>query len=111
MDAQLLINQLSVENDIATLEKDGERQSFEVKQLPEKFVRWQLDYKRKIRDAIERDEYVAFNAGHLPVVATWDTDSVAPNLANKGVGFTPKDEYLDHYLGLVEDAVEQIQVQ
>ena len=31
-----------------------------------------------------------------------------PNLANKGIGFTPKDGHLDHYLALVEDAVEQI---
>ena len=109
MNADVLTKQLQVENNIATLNKDGAEQSFEVKDLPEQFVRWQLDYKHKIYDAIERDEYVAFNAGHLPVVGTWDEGSIVPNLANKGVGFTPKDEYLEHYLTLVEDAVEKIQ--
>ena len=32
-----------------------------------------------------------------------------PNLANKGVGFTPKDEHLDHYIDLVESAVAEIE--
>ncbi|HWP38265.1 MAG TPA: hypothetical protein VNL18_12005 [Gemmatimonadales bacterium] len=81
---------------------------FTVKELPEQFVSWQVQYKRRIYDMIERDEYVRFNAGHLPVVGTWNDRGTVPNLANKGVGFTPKDEHLEHYLGLVEGAVEQI---
>lgn len=109
MDAEVLTGQVQVDNGVATLQLRGEEKSIEVKELPEKFVRWQLDYKNTIYDAIERDEYVAFNAGHLPVVATWDEESLVPNLANKGVGFTPKDEYIEHYLKLVEDAVKEIQ--
>ena len=109
MNSELLLKQVQVSDGIATLDKDGQSQSYEVKELPEKFVRWQLDYKHKIYDSIERDEYIAFNAGHLPVVGTWDQDALVPNLANKGVGFTPKDEYLEHYLKLVEDAVAQIE--
>jgi len=86
----------------------GGGRDMEVKELPERFVRWQLDYKHGIYDAIERDEYIAFNAGHLPVVATWSAASLTPNLANKGIGFTPKDEFIDHYLSVVEGAVEEI---
>lgn len=107
-DKELLTQQVKVSNDIVRLHRNGREQEFEIKELPSKFVRWQLDYKHSIYDAIERDEYVAFNAGHLPVVGTWNEDSLTPNLANKGVGFTPKDEYLEHYLKLVEDAVAQI---
>jgi len=81
---------------------------FPIKELPEKFVRWQIEYKRGVYDAIEKDQYIAFNAGHLPVVGTVG-ETLVPNLANKGVGFTPRDEYLDHYLGLVASAVERIQ--
>lgn len=93
----------------ARLLEDGALvREFAIRELPEKFVQWQLDYKRRVYDAIERDEYVAFNAGHLPVVGTWDERALVPNLANKGVGFTPKDEYLERYLRLVEDAVERI---
>jgi hypothetical protein len=87
----------------------GEEKAFEIKELPEKFVKWQLEYKHSVYDAIERNEYVAFNAGHLPVVGTWDESGLVPNLANKGVGFTPKDEHLEHYLEVVEAAVDKIQ--
>ena len=83
--------------------------SFEIKELPECFVRWQLDYKHGIYDAIEKDEYVRFNAGHLPVVGTWGEGSTFPNLANKGIGFTPKDEHIDHYLSVIERAVAEIE--
>lgn len=82
--------------------------AFEIQELPQTFIQWQLDYKRRVYDAIEKDEYIAFNAGHLPVVATLNDEGIIPNLANKGIGFTPKDEYIELYLRKVEDAVEQI---
>ncbi len=102
------VNKVHVTNGKAVVEHHGQQMEFELKELPPRFVRWQIEYKNKIYDAIERDEYIAFNAGHLPVVGTWNSRNPVPNLANKGVGFTPKDEYLDHYLNLVESAVEQI---
>ena len=108
-DANRLIKQVQMSDGVARLERNGQTRDFEVKELPEQFVRWQLDYKHSIYDAIERDEYIAFNAGHLPVVATWKDGSLVPNLANKGVGFTPKDEHIDHYLNLVESAVAKIE--
>lgn len=104
-----LVNRVNVLDGIARLHDAGDVSEFEVRELPEPFVRWQLDYKHSIYDAIEKDEYIAFNAGHLPVVATIGRKSLVPNMANKGVGFTPKDEYIDHYLDLVESAVAQIQ--
>jgi hypothetical protein len=109
MDVQTLTQRVQVKDGIATLRGTAGDTQLEVKELPEKFIRWQLDYKHKIYDSIERDEYVAFNAGHLPVVGTWNPEGLVPNLANKGVGFTPKDEYLDHYLNLVNEAVEKIE--
>ena len=109
IDATKITSQVRVTDGIARYEKDETARQIGVMELPDQFVRWQLDYKHSIYDAIERDDYIAFNAGHLPVVATWTKDSLVPNLANKGVGFTPKDEHIDHYLKLVEDAVEQIQ--
>lgn len=103
------LDQVMVVGGVAKVRLNGNVRQYEIKQLPENFIRWQLDYKQRVYDAIERDEYVAFNAGHLPVVGTWDADSAFPNLANKGVGFTPKDEYIEHYLGLVEGAVAEIE--
>jgi hypothetical protein len=101
---------ISVVDGKARLVEDGVAlRELDILELPEQFVRWQLDYKRRVYDAIEKNEYVAFNAGHLPVVGTWDDEKLVPNLANKGVGFTPKDEHIPHYLKVVEDAVEKIQ--
>ena len=88
---------------------DDRTEEFPIAELPDEFVRWQLDYKHSIYDAIEKNDYIAFNAGHLPVVGTWSPGSHFPNLANKGIGFTPKDEHLEHYLNLVENAVAEIE--
>jgi len=106
--ADQITKQVSVSDGVAKWQQNGSSHEFEVKELPEKFIRWQLDYKNSIYNKIEKDEYIAFNVGHLPVVGTWDRDSLFPNLANKGVGFAPKDEYMDRYLALVESAVEKI---
>ena len=108
-DSRVLTTQVQVSGSNALLKENGREIEYEIKELPEKFIRWQLDYKWKIYDAIEEDAYIAFNAGHLPVVGTWDGTSLFPNLANKGVGFTPKDEHIQHYVDLVEAAVEEIE--
>jgi hypothetical protein len=109
LETERLIKQVQIRDGVAHLARARNTRLFEVRELPDRFVRWQLDYKHSIYDAIERDTYIAFNAGHLPVVATWDRGARVPNLANKGVGFTPRDEYIDHYLAIVEDAVRQIE--
>jgi hypothetical protein len=103
-----LTEQIQIANNVAQVNTNGQSRQLKIRELPEKFIRWQLDYKNRIYDAIEKDEYIAFNAGHLPVVGTWNNDALFPNLANKGIGFTPKDEYIGHYLELVESAVEKI---
>jgi hypothetical protein len=110
VDQGTAIRRIEVVDSTAQLVEDGTVvREFAIQELPESFVQWQLDYKRRIYDAISRDEYIAFNAGHLPVVGTWADQGLVPNLANKGVGFTPKDEHAEHYVKLVEDAVERIQ--
>ncbi len=110
VDQRTMSRRVEVVDGTARLVEEGAVvQEFTISELPEQFVQWQLDYKRRIYDAISKDEYIAFNAGHLPVVGTWSEQGFVPNLANKGVGFTPKDEHLEHYVALVEQAVERIQ--
>jgi len=109
MSAADVLPQVEVAGGVARVRTNGDLSELEIKELPETFVRWQLDYKHRIYDAIEKDEYVRFNAGHLPVVGTWGEDSIFPNLANKGIGFTPKDEHIDHYLSVIERAVSEIE--
>ena len=109
VDVRTASRRVDVVDGTARLVEDGAVvRELAILELPEQFVQWQLDYKRRVYDAIARDEYIAFNAGHLPVVGTWDDQGLVPNLANKGVGFTPKDEHLEHYVRLVEEAVERI---
>jgi len=108
IDAAALARQVRVDDGVVRLSQNGHVREFEIKELPDSFVNWQLDYKKYVYDKIEKDEYIAFNQGHLPVVATMGGDSPFPNLANKGVGFTPKDRHIDRYLRLVEDAVARI---
>ena len=107
IDHQTIGRQVQIVNGAARLRQNGTVHEFQIRELPEKFITWQLDYKKYVYDKIEKDEYIAFNQGHLPVVATMGSGAF-PNLANKGVGFTPKDEYIEHYLRLVEAAVEEI---
>jgi len=104
-----VLPRVEVAGSVARVRTNGDVSELQIKELPESFVRWQLDYKHGIYDAIERDEYVRFNAGHLPVVGTWGEESTFPNLANKGIGFTPKDEHIDHYLSVIERAVAEIE--
>lgn len=105
---QRQVGQVSVNDGVARWTREGEVREFPIQPLPEPFATWQVNYKRSIYDAIERDDYIRFNAGHLPVVGTWEEGGLVPNLANKGVGFTPRDEHLPRYLDLVEGAVERI---
>ena len=104
-----VLPRVEVAGSVARVRTNGGVSELQIKELPESFVRWQLDYKHRIYDAIEKDEYVRFNAGHLPVVGTWSEESTFPNLANKGIGFTPKDEHIDHYLSVIERAVAEIE--
>ena len=111
IEAERLYGQVTVADGVARQNMEGAEgtREFELKELPEKFVKWQLDYKHQVYDAIERNDHIAFNAGHLPVVGTTNGTDMVPNLANKGIGFTPKDEYVEQYLELVEKAVDEIQ--
>jgi hypothetical protein len=97
-----------IEDGHGVVESSDSHRAFELQELPSRLVEWQLESKLKVYDAIERDEYIAFDPGHLPVVGTWDAALTAPNLANKGVGFTPRDEHLERYRGILESAVARI---
>ncbi|MCZ6705535.1 MAG: hypothetical protein O6942_06515 [Bacteroidetes bacterium] len=106
---QELLDRVTIDGDMVSVHTEGVSQDFKIQELPDEFVRWQLDMKHSIYDSIEKNEYIAFNVGHLPVVGTWSADGHFLNLANKGIGFTPRNEYLEHYLNLVESAVSEIE--
>ena len=85
MDVDVRVGQrMEIVGGVARPVENGEViREFEIQELPQTFVQWQLDYKRGVYDAIDKDEYIAFNAGHLPVVATLNDEGLIPNLADR----------------------------
>ena len=89
--------QVLVADGVATVRLDGREQTFAIKELPEAFTKWQLEYKHRIYDSIlkmstsvsTRDTCRWSVRGTTsPSSRTWQTRR----------GFTPKDEYIEKYL-------------
>lgn len=75
-------------------------------ELPRKFIDWQIQSRKELFEKLLHREPVSFLASHLPVLATLSPDSTI-NLANKGVGLVPKDEYLAHYVELFKRVLSE----
>ncbi len=76
------------------------------RELPADFVRWQLDSRLAMIERIAGNEEVLSFGAHLPVLVTHRAAAAFPSYtANKGAGFTPTDEFLDHYVRRFRDAL------
>lgn len=76
------------------------------RELPADFVRWQLDSRLAMLERIAGNEEVLSFGAHLPVLVTHREAAAFPShTANKGAGFTPTDEFLDHYVRHFRDAL------
>ena len=73
IDSDTLKQQVQVVNGVAQINKNGTSREITTKELPEQFVRWQLDYKHNIYDAIEKDEYIAIDS-HGPCADCLNTN-------------------------------------
>lgn len=93
-----------------SLDGTGEKLGFTMRlaALPQKFIDWQIQSRREIFEKLLRREPVHFLASHLPVLATLTPEGTI-NLANKGVGLVPKDEYLVHYVDLFTEVLSACQ--
>ncbi len=87
---------------------DGQTQSLprnqawngvECRLLPPAFIEWQLQARRAMLAHLQEAAGPPNRfAAHLPVMVTYSADGPFPfHTANKGAGFTPLDEWLDHY--------------
>jgi len=97
------VNMRFVSKDTIEVTINDKTHRFEVKELPEEFVDWQLSSRIETLERMAKGERVTTFLPHLPVVAT-KSDGAFLTTANKGIGFVPKDEYLDHYTTLFEEA-------
>jgi hypothetical protein len=75
-------------------------------ELPQRFIEWQIQSRRDLFAKLLGRTPVSFLASHLPVLATL-TPGGEINLANKGVGLVPKEEYLKDYVKLLTHALDQ----
>ena len=63
-----LDRRIDVAGDTARLLEDGTVvREIEIKPLPEQFTQWQLDYKRRIYDAIEKNDEASMTDGAEPL--------------------------------------------
>ncbi len=46
-----LVGQVMVSEGLARVRLNGKVQEYQVRELPESFIRWQLDYKQQVYDA------------------------------------------------------------
>ncbi len=77
--------------------------------MPPAFLKWQVQSRRDLFEAMLRGEHPRFMAAHLPVVSTSnDGDAAfAIHSATKGVGLLPRSEHLAGYVELISDCVER----
>ncbi len=74
--------------------------------LPDTFVRWQLEARHKIHQAIANGGHPRRNPAHLPVMITFEAEGSFPiRVVSKGAGFTPRDEKLQPYIDLLEETI------
>ena len=82
--------------------------SYNIRQMPDKFLSWQLDARLAMFESIERKERISVFHAHLPVVATINVDREFPiHTATKATGLLPKDEYLGEYVESFNDCLER----
>jgi hypothetical protein len=74
--------------------------------LPETFLQWQIEARQAMLEAIASGGHPRRFAAHLPVMITFEADGPFPvRVATKGAGLTPRDEALDRYVAILEDAL------
>ncbi|MFQ5595465.1 MAG: universal stress protein, partial [Anaerolineae bacterium] len=74
--------------------------------LPDAFIQWQLATRRAMYDTITAGRHPRRHPAHLPVMITFKADGAFPvRVATKGAGLTPRDEVLEHYIALLEEAM------
>ena len=83
---------------------DGDERAYDLVELPEYFLRWQVATRERLYDRLEGGDDVAFMPPHLPVLATWERGhgDRAVNLATKGVALLPREDVLAEAVDLLE---------
>lgn len=74
---------------------NGEILRFQTQTLPDGFMDWQLQSRKRLFELLERGEHPLTFGAHLPIVATRsDKDPFAIHTSNKGAGLVPRPSVL-----------------
>lgn len=97
-----------VEGETMTVDAESGSLSLPVMPLPGKFADWIEQGRRGMYAKLQGKGAPGFFTSHLPVMVTRNEGKAFPfNCSNKGVGFLPKPEYLDHFVRLFRDTLER----
>jgi nucleotide-binding universal stress UspA family protein/rubrerythrin len=96
-----------VEGNLARVVTEDGSLELPIMPLPEKFADWIEHGRRGMYDKLLGKGSPGFFTSHLPVMSTFAKDKPFPyNCSNKGVGFLPKPEYLEHFKDLFRRTLE-----
>ncbi|MBF0432938.1 MAG: hypothetical protein HQK83_16765, partial [Fibrobacteria bacterium] len=89
-----------------TVSSDTGLQTLSLRELTTELVDWMNSGRKDVYKRLLNNTPVRFFEAHLPVLVTQQPGSFGFNCANKGVGFLPKHEYLDEYINLFQETID-----
>jgi hypothetical protein len=89
----------------------GEKTKFRITKLPYNFLEWQSVTRQQMFHLLREHDAskIKMQPGHLPVMATWSKSNFPVNLATRGMGLVPKEEFLEKFSLLFEQVKEETQ--
>lgn len=97
---------VEVDEESIVVELEGGPRRFPIRSLPQSTIKWMEDGRRRVYDTIlsGRASSLTGPSHHLPMVTTYSPEAMFPfNCCNKGVGFQPRDEYLEECIDHLRD--------
>ena len=100
---------ISVETNAMAVDLPDGPTRMPVTPLPGHLIDWMEEGRRGMYNRLKgKEDSVEFFSQHLPVLVTQSLNSVFPfNCGNKGVGFLPKEEYLEEYIERYRETMER----
>jgi hypothetical protein len=95
-------------NEVSIQYDNGEINHYTLQSLPEKFLTWQSDSRKKMFETI-RDKGVnsmKFLSAHLPVLSTFGKGDSFANLTSKGLGLLPVESKIEEFISLFRETKE-----
>jgi hypothetical protein len=103
---ELPLAPVEVDEESIVVELEDGRRRFPLQSLPLNKIEWMEEGRRRVYGTILNGRAATLTgpSHHLPMVTTYSPDATFPfNCCNKGVGFQPKQEYLEECIDHLHD--------